>query len=258
MHWPCALHHRVRSALGLTVLVTACGNVTTPEVKAVGGVYILTQVDGVPLPAPPPAPGSAVPCPPAITDGELSLTPVGSRNYQQYGILAYLTRACDPGGIPIEATSVLNDAGDWSIAGNEISFTSSPYNRKGSYKGTVQSTSPVPVVAVAFAGHTYTYRRLADQTRESSLVTVLVVDEQGARVDGAFIVFHSATGLVTRTFTDTISPPFTASASPGTEVINIGPPSGYTFAPGQPNPVTLTLAANATDTTKVVLARTAP
>jgi hypothetical protein len=45
----------------------SCGSVTDPEANAVGGAYILAEVDGVALPAP----GSSVPCPPAITGGEL-------------------------------------------------------------------------------------------------------------------------------------------------------------------------------------------
>ena len=223
-----------------------------------GGLYILAQVDGVSLPAPPPAPGSAVPCPPAITDGELDLTPAGTRNFQSYGILAYQTRACDPGGIPIDATSILSDAGDWSIAGNQISFSSSPYNRQGSYKGIVESTSPVPIVTVQFGGHTYTYRRLADQTRQSSGVVVLLVDQQRARVGGALVVFHDANGRVIRSISGTTDPQVAAPASPGTEVINIAPPTGYTFAPSQPSPVTLTLTANQVDTTTVVFAKTTP
>jgi hypothetical protein len=257
-------HQRLPGAIAIALLSIgcglSCGNVTDPEANAVGGVYILTQVDGVTLPDPPPAPGSPVPCPPAITDGEMDLTPVGERNFQQYVILANQTRACDPDGIPVDATSVLHDGGDWSISGNKISFSSSPSNRQGNYTGTVTSTSPVPVVTVSLGGHAYTYRRLADQERPSADVTVLVIDPQGHPVGLALVVFRSASGLVTRSFTDTgtTRPRFRVLSSPGIEVISIGPPAGYTFAPGQQNPVMLTIGTNEIDTVKVVLTKVAP
>ncbi|MEO6863861.1 MAG: hypothetical protein ABI229_00275 [Gemmatimonadaceae bacterium] len=231
---------------------------TSPEASAVGGLYILAQVDGASLPAPPPAPGSSVPCPPAITDGELGLDPPGVERPQLYGIKVYSTRACDPGGIPIDGTPVLTDGGAWSVSGGQISFVSPPSNRKGSYQGSVQAGSPVPAVTVSFAAHTYTFRRLDPSRDRSSSVTAIVVDQQGLRVAGALIIFHSSNGQVLRTYSGATFPPLVADASIGTEVIGVAPPVGYTFAPSQQNPVSATIVTGQMTTVTVVLAKTTP
>ncbi|MEO6863862.1 MAG: hypothetical protein ABI229_00280 [Gemmatimonadaceae bacterium] len=241
-------------------LILGClgGNVTSPEASAVGGAYILTQVDGALLPTPPPAPGTAVPCPPAITDGELSLDPARIRDPQFYGISVYMTRACDPGGIPIDGVAVFHDAGAWSIQGDQINFVSSPYLRTGNYQGSVVTRSPVLTITIPFAGRMYTFSRLADQSRMSSGVTVLVVDQQGLRVGGALVVFRSSNGRVARTYSGTSGPEAMAVAPPGNETINIAPPAGYTFAPSQLNPVSATAVADQVTTITVVLAKTSP
>lgn len=164
--------------IGLFVLLGGCnvGGVTSPELHAALGLYVLAQVDGAPLPSPPAAPGSADPCPQAITDGELSLNE-GPRTPQGYVLSVVKTRACDPDGIPVNVTPVATDAGLWSMNGSKISFTSSPYNRNGSYQGTVQTVSPIPIVSVQFSGHEYTFRRL-DQRELPGYVSVSVTDQE--------------------------------------------------------------------------------
>ena len=242
----------------LSALLLGCNlgpNTTSPGVRAVLGLYILTHVDGAPLPSPPAAPGSADPCPPAVTDGEFSLIQ-GPRTPQLYTLSVAASRACDPGGIPSDATGVLEDGGGWSISGNQISFTSSPSNGHGSYRGTVDSLSPEPIVSVPFGGHTYTFRRLDPDRDQSAGVAATIVDESGAPVPGALIVFHSSNGQVERGFSGTTKTPFAVPASLGTEVINIGPPSGYTFAPGQSNPVEVEIKSGQLAQVTVLLMKT--
>lgn len=230
-------------------------NTTGPGVRPVLGLYILTQVDGAPLPSPPAAPGSADPCPPAVTDGEFSLSQ-GPRTPQLYTLSVVASRACDPGGIPSEATGVASDAGSWSINGSQISFTSSPSNGHGKYRGTVDSLSHEPVVSVPFGGHTYTFRRLDPHRDQSAGVALTIVDESGAPVPGALFVFHSSDGEVVRGYSGTSKSPLSGPASLGTEVINIGPPSGYTFAPGQSNPVEVEIKSGELAQVTVVLMKT--
>lgn len=242
----------------LSVLLFGCSaasSISGPDVTPVLGVYILTQVDGASLPSPPAAPGTADPCPSAITDGQFSLQE-GPRTPQLFTVSVVASRACDPGGIPTVGTQVVKDAGNWSITSNQLSFTSSPYNGHGSYQGTVDSLSPVPVVSVAFSGHTYTFRRLDPYADQQAGVTAIIVDESGARIGGALMVFHSPNGLVERGFSVTTGTPLAVPASLGTEVINIGPPSGYTFAPGQSNPVEVEIKRGELAQVTVVLMKT--
>lgn len=248
--------HVVLVALRVLLLgCGACSSTTGPDASPVLGLYILTKVDGAPLPVPPAAPGSANPCPPAITDGQFSLQQ-GARTPPLFTVSVVASRACDPGGIPTDATQVVKDGGSWSITGSRFSFTSSPYNGHGSYQGTVESLSPVPIVSIPFGGHTYTFRRLDAYADQQAGATATIVDESGARVGGALIVFHSPNGLVERTYSLTTGTPLAAPASLGTEVINIGPPSGYTFAPGQRNPVEIEIKRGELAQVTVVLTRT--
>ena len=242
----------------LSGLLLGCNlgsNTTGPGVDAVRGLYILTQVDGAPLPSPPAAPGSADPCPPAVTDGEFSLSQ-GPRTPQLFTLSALASRACDPGGIPTDVTEVAFDAGGWSLSGSQISFTSSPSNRQGSYRGTVDSLSPLPVVSVPFGGHTYTFRQLDPHRDQSGGVALTIVDESGAPVPGALFVLHWSDGEVLRGYSATSKGPISAAASLGTEVINIAPPAGYTFAPGQTNPINATIVSGQTTQVSVVLVKT--
>jgi len=244
--------------VALSALLLGCNlgsNTTGPGVQPVLGLYILTQMDGAPLPSPPAAPGSANPCPPAVTDGEFSLIQ-GPRTPQLYTLSVLASRACDPGGIPTDVTGVAHDGGGWSINGSQISFTSSPSNDHGSYRGTVESLSPVPIVSVPFGGHTYTFRRLDPQRDQSAGVALTIVDESDAPVAGALFVFHSSNGQVVRGFSGTSTKPLSAPASLGTEVINIAPPSGYTFAPGQSNPVEVEIKSGEMAQVTVVLTKT--
>ncbi len=254
------VHARQLRLLGLAAIILACGcgNDTSPEAAAASGLYILTQVDGRPVPDPPPSPGSAVPCPPAVTDGELGLGLRDEEAPQLYAIKIYTTRACDPDGIPINATPVLTDGGGWSISGSQISFVSSPANRKGNYQGTVQARTPTRAVTVSFGGHTYTFHRLNPSGDQSSSVTAIIVDQQGSRVGNALIVFHSSNGQVLRTYSGTAFPPLIAGAALGTEVISIAPPGGYTFAPSQQNPINATIVPGQMTTVTVVLAKITP
>lgn len=248
------------SHVALVALLLGCdagSNTTGPGVRAVRGLYILTQVDGAPVPSPPAAPGTADPCPAAITDGEFSLSQ-GPRTPQVFTFLVMASRACDPGGIPSEATGVANDAGDWSIKGSQISFTSSPYHGNGSYRGTVESLSPEPIVSVPFGGHTYTFRRLNAPDALPGYVAVTETDQAGAAVDYVLVVFHYSNGQVQRAHSGTTAAPQLGGGSPGRLVINIAPPAGYTFAPGQANPVDTTIVSGQTTQVTVVLMKTAP
>lgn len=248
--------HVVRVALVVLLLGCDAGsNATGPGVKPVLGLYILTRVDGAPLPSPPAAPGTADPCPPAITDGEFSLSQ-GPRTPQVFTLLVMASRACDPEGIPSEATGVASDAGDWSINGSQIRFTSSPYHGNGSYRGTVESLSPEPIVSVPFGGHTYTFRRLKAPDALPGYVAVTVTDQLGAAVNYALIVFHYSNGQVQRAYSRATGAPQLGGGSPGPLVINIAPPAGYTFAPGQANPVDTTIVSEQTTQVSVVLVKT--
>ncbi len=243
---------------GVIVLV-ACGigGTTAPDVSALSGSYILSAVDGAPLPVPPPAPGSADPCPPAVTDGQLSLLQ-GPRVPQGYSISVALSRACDLNGIPTDATFVVDDAGTWSSNGNRISFQSSPYNRKGTYQGTVETASRTQIISVPSSGHTYTFRQL-DSTRPlSGFIVVNVLDDKGSLVDGTFMVFHSADGVVQRATFYTSASPILASPAPGVVVINIAPPRGYTLAPGQANPVSASVVSGQKTQVTIMLVKSGP
>lgn len=59
-----------------------------------------------------------------------------------------------------------------------------------------------------------------------------------------------------RGFSLTTGIPLAVPASLGTEVINIGPPSGYTFAPGQSNPVEVETKSGEMARVTVVLTKT--
>lgn len=247
--------HVVLCACSALLLGCSAGSSTTgPDVSPVRGLYILAQVDGEPLPSPPAALGSADPCPPAITDGEFSLSQ-GPRTPQLYTLSVVATRACDPGGIPIEPNGVASDAGGWSITGSQLNFTSSPSNRHGSYRGTVESLSPVPIVSVPFGGHTYTFRRLDAPQAPPGYVAVTVTDQLGAAVNSALIVFHYSNGQVQRAHSRTTGEPQLGGTSPGAVVINIAPPAGYTFAPGQANPINSTIVSGQTTQVTVVLTK---
>lgn len=241
----------------LVVSEAACttGSATSPEASAVGGLYVLALVDGAPLPVPPPSPGSSVPCPSAITDGSLSLLPAGVERPQLYSISVYASRACDPDGIPAEPTYVVNEAGSWSISGSRIGFVPSRYFEQGAHEGTLQRTGSAPEIVVAMGGRTYTFRSTQPARDQAGTVAVQVVDEQGARVAGALLVFRSADGLVTRGASSASGPAFATSVAPGTLVVGVRPPTGYAIAPAQVNPVTATVAPGQTTQLTLVLAK---
>lgn len=260
-HRGSALLRRVpRAAVLAAGLVLGClGTTTDPRVAAIGGLYVLEQIDGQSRPVPPPAPGTADPCPPAVTDGELSLGTPGSERVELfYTALVNASRACDPNGIPVDASAVLKDGGTWSIAGDRLTFTSSPYNRRGVYYGTVQQVSPVPRVAVEYGGRVYTFRRLDPGRDLSSYASVAVVDQQGTPVAGALVVFRFSNGQVLRVYSGSGAMPLLAGASPGTLTVAVAPPSGYTFAPSQSNPVTTTVQPGQQVQLTVVLTKTTP
>lgn len=255
--------HPWNRVIFLGLLLFGCKGATGPgaapevsEVSSVGGLYLLTQVDGAPLPVPPAAPGTADPCPPAITDGELSLLPPGGeRTALFYALSVYSSRACDPDGIPVDASVVVKDAGSWNLDGDHVTFASNQYYRLGTYRGTVHNVSPNAEISFQLQNHTYVFQRLDPRRDVSSSVTAIIVDQEGTRVGGTLIVFHSPNGQVQRAFSGTTGTPVIVPAAPGTEVINVAPPLGYTFAPGQTNPVKALIKGGEMTRVTVVLAR---
>jgi hypothetical protein len=87
-------------------------------------------------------------------------------------------------------------------------------------------------------------------------VAVTVADQLGAAVNYALIVFHYSNGQVQRAHSRTTGAPQLGGTSPGPVTINIAPPDGYTFAPGQANPVDATIVSGQTTQVSVVLAKT--
>jgi hypothetical protein len=242
-------------AIGLMV---ACSNSVEPA-DAIAGLYVLDQVDGNPIPpSPPPVTDDTVPCPVAVTDGQLSLEAAAPRIPQGYVFSVYSSPTCEPMGIPSDATEVAHDAGFWSLLGKELQFESSPSNGHGSYGGAVlpgNGPSGAPRVQVAFGGHTYAFLPL-DQIRPVPGITVNVVDQSGARVDGALVVIRLSDREVDRSFTSSALPLSPRIGVPGPAWVSIAPPKGYGFALGQQNPVTVTIVSGEITQVVVVVVKT--
>lgn len=245
--------------LAASCLVLACGGASTaPDVATLAGPYVLEQVDGASLPLAPPVPSSPDPCPPTITDGQLDLDLAGSDSPALYTVVVLSSRACEPTAIPSSATVTIGDGGRWSSGAGQVRFNS--FGRSGftTYQGTIQGISARPILAVPLREHTYTFRRVAMPRYPIGLIGVSVIDQQGSRVNGALLVVHGSNGLVMRAGTSDLAPPLVLGASEGPAVINIGPPTGYTFAPSQVNPVTINVKAGERTELTIVLAKTAP
>lgn len=189
-----AVYSRRLHLLAPTLLLVGCfGSPTGPEVSAVTELYVLERVDGAPLPARSPNTGPTDLCPPAITDGELSIDtgPTDHAFPPLYTISVVSSQGCESNGIPAERTEVVRDAGAWSVDGARANFNSNPRFGFGVYQGTAQPASPGPLLTVEPKGHAYTFRRLDAAHHQTGIVSVAVVDQQGIHVAAALMVFHS-------------------------------------------------------------------
>ncbi len=253
---------QVRLLSSSLLLFTACSSSasTDPVIPTVAGVYLLQRADGAVLPVPPPAPGSTDPCPAAITDGALSLgdAPQDRALPPLYTVYVIGSRACDPNGIPAEPKEVARDAGVWSASRDVVAFNSNARFGLGNYQGALQADASGPSISLRIGGHEYSFRKLDPTLQAFGTVAVAVLDQQGLRVGGALIVFHLSNGQVSRGVSSDAGPAFATSASPGSTRINIAPPSGYTFAQGQANPVIVPLSTERMTEVTVLLVRTAP
>ncbi|MGI8549126.1 MAG: hypothetical protein ACR2M1_17690 [Gemmatimonadaceae bacterium] len=243
----------------LCLLLFGCsGTATGPTVSGLAGAYVLEQVDGVSLPTPLLPSAVTDPCPPAITDGELDVYPANSEDPAGYGLGIFAGHACDAEGIPSLATVIVRDGGRFSVSGDRVLFNS--FGRTGftQYQTTVQGGSQRPTLTIPLGSHTYTFQRVAGPRYPTGMLELFVVDQQGSRVSGTFLVVHGSNGLVTRVGTSDLAPPLLVGPAAGPVVINVAPPPGFTFAPSQPNPVRVSATAGQTTQVTVVLAKTSP
>lgn len=227
--------------LGLAILASgvACKHPTGPELL-VGGQYVLVELDGVAFPSAKP---SFQTCPAPISRGELNLFPSNVEMTTLYTSFAHLGRSCDPDDTrPPDYGSGLSqlsrDGGNWSVDGNRVTFSSnkSLYGL-GIYEGTFESARAEGGIdahlTFSLDGHIYKWRRVRIAGNPESSTPVTVVDEQGRLV--------AATRLELR-YSDGIMTPGVSSADRASGIsgpvgiavtIHVGPPPGYSLAPGQ-------------------------
>jgi hypothetical protein len=153
---------------------------------------------------------------------------------------------------------VVNDGGFWSVDGSQLHFVSSPSNAHGSYNGAViagNGSSGAPDVQVTLGGHTYEFLHL-NEVRTETGITVNVVDQAGAKLEGALVVIRFADRQVDRVFTDTVVNTWDRIGFAGPATTSVSPPRGYGFAPGQVNPTIVTIVSDQTTQVVIVLAKT--
>lgn len=231
-----------RGIAGVVVLIAilaGCKKSPTAAEIALSGEYILESQNGRAVPFPLSPPTATDPCPVGVAYGELSLGPVSSDFPASYHLGAVSERVCQPDGLPGETSVVVADAGFWSGNLSRLTFRSSPSFRCGTYEVGVLSSSGAPKLTLTLQGNEYVWRLVRPYPPSLLSIEIAVVGPDGAQVPGALIRIRSSDGIVTRAGS-TVFRTIGAGVAEGPATVAVAPPPGYTFAPSQPNPVTVT------------------
>jgi hypothetical protein len=220
---------RVRSiarALGV-VLASGCGVFATePDTSAVVGRYLLAELDGAPV----------------SLDGqsELTLSP-GGRDYRPF----YDWRVVQG------ATALDEDVGSWHRDGDRVRLRSMRGRAEYDAAVTRGAEGAIHLSVRGRAGRTYTYRLVRGASAPLGYLRVAVVDTAGRQLPGGRLDFAEPDGFVQRAGTTEYAPYMTVGAPGEWRVTYVAPP-GYETAPGQPNPVRVTVAAGQTADLRLV------
>lgn len=160
-----------------------------------------------------------------------------------YDYVVYEGRPCEPTGAPAELKTTAVDAGYWSVDGNRVRFRSTGLFGLGEYSATPRlpgSNAGVgPLLEFSAGGHTFTWRRVRGYGNSYGSVWVSALDEQGRFANGVRLEFRESDGIVSGGVTNN-DRAFGTGVLLGISVtIHTRLPAGYSYAPGQNNPVTL-------------------
>jgi hypothetical protein len=137
---------RVAIAAAAVAMLAACGSDSTgPRTTNVSGTYTLTSVDGSSLPFTIPNTGDNI----EIVDNAT----VTLNSDSSYTAVANGTENGD-------STTIITDAGHYSVSGSQVTFTSSVI-QGGTYTGSVSGSTLTVSIIGAFVGSTNTSFSLA-------------------------------------------------------------------------------------------------
>ena len=132
---------RIAVAVAAVALLGACGSDSTgPRNASVTGTYALSTVDGASLPFTVPNTGDNTE---VVQSAAIMLN-----NDSTYSAVASGTENGEP-------TSIITDAGSYSVSGSQVTFTSTVI-QGGHYTGSVSGTTLTVTIIGAFVGSTNT------------------------------------------------------------------------------------------------------
>ena len=117
-----------------------------------------------------------------------------------------------------------------------------------------RTSNGVPELVVAAAGQHLTFRRAIGPDDRFAPVSVSVADPAGRLVANAYVEIREARGYVVR-FVTRDTPSSGVPLPPGDATVQVAPPEAYAMAPGQSNPVIVTVGAAALQVPIVVVRR---
>ncbi|MEJ7758241.1 MAG: hypothetical protein WKF55_01485 [Gemmatimonadaceae bacterium] len=200
------------------------------------GEYVLEMLDGVRMPALDP---NFLTCPGAVRYGVLFLSLRSSQLPETYFWDAVDGSTCDTFVPPAAPRVIVADAGYWSATKSRVNFRSNSSYRQGNYSSTVEQDDSAPLLEFSVGGHTMRYRRGRELDYSTGSLTISVRESNGSFVNGAVFQFRSADGFVSNGVTNN-DRAFGTGTRTGVQLgIHTKLPTGYSFAPGQDNPVLL-------------------
>ena len=244
--------HRVVSASIATVLLAACTDSAGLAASDARGTYILERLDGGGLPA---GVASGTVCPTLVTDASLSLTPRINNRRPLYSYIVFSRLACGAFGDRTTTGEFIRDVGEWDVGERGIGFKSDI--GRGTYSAAAEAGAAL-ALTFRVGDHTYTWRRVRDYDQPyDGFVLVSTVDEQGSFVNSTYFEARAANGEVSRGVTNN-NRQFGVGGVAGPMEVRFAPTAPYVAAPGQANPVTVTVpTGGASVELRIVLTRPA-
>lgn len=242
----------VKAGILACVILASCIRAGVTDVTEadfeVSGRWVLESVDGLELPADVPSHDG---CVATVLGGELSLSVAKGEVLPLYIWSAGGPERC--GSTVKESVRLDDDFGSWTRRESTIHFRR--YQSEDRYPGEMVGTGDLQsLLSFRRGSHTYSFRHLRRSDAPRGYIQVTVVDESGVLVDGAKLNFLAPDGLQSGGTTP-LSGTFTTTGPPGEWQVTVTPPIGYVVPAAQPNPVRITMAANAMAHVRFELAR---
>jgi hypothetical protein len=221
-------------ALGLLVLLSCTDIVGDRAQERISGLYVLKQVDGLPVPASIPAQNG---CNRTVKRGIFTVTAAGPDVLPMYSYELPIEVDCQP--VPSGLVRGFEDVGTWRFHSSQLAFKS--MMGKGAYSAELGEESGNPAITVVQLGNSYKFVRIMRPDDPQGVVYVKFADQFAEPVAGVRMIFTFANGLEGGGTTPA-SGEFGTRGVVGECKISITPPAGFAVPSSQPNPFSVTVA----------------